>query len=586
MACHGARRLKPPVWLTEHWAGRDRFLILIDSLDLNDHFDALRSRWAVDPKRCRDLHIVGFMDTDSGSDTDSNHVQYSDALEGQVTLTLYRGPALITVRRMRVAADVVLFGTRAASDPRLLEWLARKASTRGAQLAGPLTEQTQAVLGRLGFRAANTPKTLQPDSAESLAHALWQRPNPFGDLPAARVVEGARRAIVIGAGLAGSSVATELAQRGWAVQVFERQSEIAAEASGNPAAAFRPHLSLDDCALSRLSRAGVVALHRSLERHAAYADKLAERTGLIEIADSLNDQSRLAGLFQAAQSPGLAHSPATALLDQQAASDFAGVALRSGGLWLRDAGWARPPALCARWLGEDHKGLAWTSRITVRRNVQVHDLRAEEGEWVVLDPDSHELARAPVVVLANTQTAASLAERAGGVMNALLAVPGSIGRFSIDQLPIVQCALSGAGYLLPPTAGEVIAGADYDGGPLNSDVLARLLTDCPDGVIPRFGTRSSVRYATRDHLPVAGPVPVAVSSGTAVDARLPKIARLPGLFVLTGYGSRGLVWSALLAQLVAAQIDGEPDPLEAALVDAVDPARFWRRDRLKRTIRS
>jgi tRNA 5-methylaminomethyl-2-thiouridine biosynthesis bifunctional protein len=83
---------------------------------------------------------------------------------------------------------------------------------------------------------------------------------------------------------------------------------------------------------------------------------------------------------------------------------------------------------------------------------------------------------------------------------------------------------------------------------------------------------------------VAGEVPVAVSLGSKVDAPLPKIVRLPGLFVLTGYGSRGLVWSALLAQLVAARINGEPDPLDAALIDAVDPARFWRRDRLKRTI--
>jgi tRNA 5-methylaminomethyl-2-thiouridine biosynthesis bifunctional protein len=275
----------------------------------------------------------------------------------------------------------------------------------------------------------------------------------------------------------------------------------------------------------------------------------------------------------------------SALLDRQAASDQAGAELRLGGLWLRDAGWARPPALCARWLGDDQKGLAWTSRISVRRGVEVHDLRADGGQWVVCDHDGNEFARAPVVVLANAQTAASLAQSAGGAINALLAVPGSIGRFATDQLPGVQCALSGAGYLLPPTAGEVIAGADYEGGPLDSNALAGLLMGCPDAVVPRFGTRSSVRYATRDHLPVAGAVPLAVESGSEVGARLPEIARLPGLFVLTGYGSRGLVWSAILAQLVAAQINGEPDPLDATLVDAVDPARFWRRDRLKRTIR-
>ena len=579
MAPCGARCLKPPVWLAERWAGRDRFLILIDSTDLHDQFEALKSLWAADPQRCRDLHIVGFIDTDA------DNVQRLDAHDGRVTLTLHRGPPVITVRRMRVVADVVLFGDRAATDPRLLEWLARKASAYGAQLAGPLTEQTRAILGRLGFRPESHSSHGQSGSTSLPLDALWQRQIPVGDLPATRVVEGGRRAIVIGAGLAGSAVAAELAQRGWEVQVFERHAAIASEASGNPAAAFRPHLSLDDCALSRLSRAGVEALHRSLESHDAYDDQLAQRTGLIEVADSPVELSRLAGLFQTCKTREGMRSGESALLDRQAASDQAGAELRFGGLWLRDAGWARPPALCARWLGDDQKGLAWTSRISVRRGVEVHDLRADGGQWVVCDHDGNEFARAPVVVLANAQTAASLAQSAGGAINALLAVPGSIGRFATDQLPGVQCALSGAGYLLPPTAGEVIAGADYEGGPLDSNALAGLLMGCPDAVVPRFGTRSSVRYATRDHLPVAGAVPLAVESGSEVGARLPEIARLPGLFILTGYGSRGLVWSAILAQLVAAQINGEPDPLDATLVDAVDPARFWRRDRLKRTIR-
>jgi len=256
-----------------------------------------------------------------------------------------------TVRRMHVVAEVVLFGERAATNPRLLEWLARKASAYGAQLAGPLTEQTRAILGRLGFRPESHSSHGQSGSTSWPLDAIWQRQIPVGDLPATRVVEGGRRAIVIGAGLAGSAVAAELAQRGWEVQVFERHAAIAAEASGNPAAAFRPHLSLDDCALSRLSRAGVEALHRSLERHDAYDDQLAQRTGLIEVADSSADLSRLAGLFQTCTTREGMRSGESALLDRQAASDQAGAELRLGGLWLRDAGWARPPALCARWLG-------------------------------------------------------------------------------------------------------------------------------------------------------------------------------------------------------------------------------------------
>jgi tRNA 5-methylaminomethyl-2-thiouridine biosynthesis bifunctional protein len=55
--------------------------------------------------------------------------------------------------------------------------------------------------------------------------------------------------------------------------------------------------------------------------------------------------------------------------------------------------------------------------------------------------------------------------------------------------------------------------------------------------------------------------------------------RQPGLYLLTGLGSRGLTSAALAGELIAAQIAGAPWPLEADLVDAVDPARLLLRTR-------
>ena len=50
--------------------------------------------------------------------------------------------------------------------------------------------------------------------------------------------------------------------------------------------------------------------------------------------------------------------------------------------------------------------------------------------------------------------------------------------------------------------------------------------------------------------------------------------RLPGLVVCTAMGSRGIGWAALAGQLVASLALGSPRPLEADLLDAVDPLRF------------
>ncbi|MDX1377064.1 MAG: hypothetical protein R3357_15975, partial [Burkholderiales bacterium] len=83
------------------------------------------------------------------------------------------------------------------------------------------------------------------------------------------------------------------------------------------------------------------------------------------------------------------------------------------------------------------------------------------------------------------------------------------------------------------------------------------------------------RAVTPDRLPAVGALPAGhAGSGTRPAVRLGALARQAGLWGAFGYGSRGLVWASLAAELLASQIAGEPLPLEAALVDALDPGRF------------
>jgi tRNA 5-methylaminomethyl-2-thiouridine biosynthesis bifunctional protein len=73
-------------------------------------------------------------------------------------------------------------------------------------------------------------------------------------------------------------------------------------------------------------------------------------------------------------------------------------------------------------------------------------------------------------------------------------------------------------------------------------------------------------------MPIIGAIAAAETPPAAT--RLADIPRRNGLYGLLGLGSRGLVWAPLAAELLAAQIAGEPLPLEGDLVDAVDPGRF------------
>ena len=56
------------------------------------------------------------------------------------------------------------------------------------------------------------------------------------------------------------------------------------------------------------------------------------------------------------------------------------------------------------------------------------------------------------------------------------------------------------------------------------------------------------------------------------------VARAPGLFVCIGLGSRGIAAASLGSELLAATITGAPAPVEADLLDAVDPPRFLSRE--------
>ena len=92
--------------------------------------------------------------------------------------------------------------------------------------------------------------------------------------------------------------------------------------------------------------------------------------------------------------------------------------------------------------------------------------------------------------------------------------------------------------------------------------------------------RTGWRWSTDDRLPIVGAVPDAAAAavpGVRLDqARF--VPRLPGLFAFTALGSRGITWSALSAQALAATISGAPVSLEASLLDAIDPARFITRE--------
>ena len=102
----------------------------------------------------------------------------------------------------------------------------------------------------------------------------------------------------------------------------------------------------------------------------------------------------------------------------------------------------------------------------------------------------------------------------------------------------------------------------------------------------KLSGRVGFRCASPDYLPLVGAVPdrdaflhdygeLRKNARTILETRGQY---MPGLFLNTGHGSRGLTSTPLAAQLLASTIAGEALPMDRTLCRALSPARFLVRD--------
>lgn len=175
-------------------------------------------------------------------------------------------------------------------------------------------------------------------------------------------------------------------------------------------------------------------------------------------------------------------------------------------------------------------------------------------------------------------------------------VPGQIDWFK--NAPAPDTIVAFGPYAAPAPRGGLIIGATY--GELeeaaatrsNIDAIAAHSPDIVTGISPNSSApRRAARCQTPDRFPVAGPLPDLAFYGAEYDDLRLGVKRdyppgkcVPGLFALTGLGSRGLVTAPLAAAHVVAEMTGAPSPLDELVAEALHPARFFIRD-LRRAAR-
>ncbi|MCL2523854.1 MAG: bifunctional tRNA (5-methylaminomethyl-2-thiouridine)(34)-methyltransferase MnmD/FAD-dependent 5-carboxymethylaminomethyl-2-thiouridine(34) oxidoreductase MnmC [Betaproteobacteria bacterium] len=580
--------------LPARWQDRHRFVILETGFGLGLNFLATWQAWRDDPRRCRRLHFVSSEKHPfTAADLAIAHRAWPEfaALaeelqrrwppltpgmhrlyfaDEQLVLTLLFGDA--ATQRIDASVDAFYLDGFAPDKnpelwtPELCRGLARIAAPGATLATWSVAGATRAALAEAGFDLEKRPGFA--GKRQMLTGRLRSR-RPERHPPPAE-----RRAIVIGAGIAGSATAHRLAAAGWQVSVLEQAANAGCGASSNLAGMLRPLPSADDNRLSRLTRAGFLAARALLSTLPAARWSAC---GVLHLArDATHEAQQRRAVEQLGLPPDFLQ-----FLDHEAASQRLGQPVKTGGWWFPMAGWVSPPTVCRAALA------AFPERIACRFSTPVARLEAKASGWRALAADGSLLAEAPVLIMASGAAAPRFPQFAW--------LPQRAARGQVSHLPASALSANFAaldtvlfqyGYALPEIDGVRLIGASsaYDdeaGERLadHADNLARLRLTLPDfaaDIEPETLTgRVGFRPMSPDRLPIVGPVP---QPDAATTRRRPgDLPTLPGLWCVQGFGARGIVWSALMADLLLSRLEGEPLPLESDLADAVHPGRFMNR---------
>lgn len=588
--------------LASAWLGQSTWCVLDTDFSDGAAFFACWSAWQADPRRPALLHYVAVAPTAPDRDKVLKNLHCHEALShhsgamqrqwfgllpgfhrlelsrGQVMLTLCIGPLQQMLREQRFVADTLHVHCATTSTPPASwdRWSVKamaRLCRRGTTLCvddcdGAILE----LFAQAGF-------AWKPEGASGVQHlGIYDRSWPDAasrDRWRARPTAPTSCAVV-GAGLAGATIAAALARRGWQVEVLDTAPAPASGASGLPVGLLAPQVSRDDGARSRLSRAGVRMTLQWCR------DMLDEGH---DWAPSGTWQQRVAGI------PLLPDPwPATGReWSREAVAPSACEPAQSehpdsyAGFWHPPAAWVKPWQLVSACLAVP--GVRFVGNANVCTAIHRDNL------WILLDRNGQVLAEATHVVVAAAGGSESIIRQLAAV-----ASPGSQGIRLLRPMQRVAGQVSwglqypgDAGWFPPypvhghghfmaqvPTQGGLawFAGATYEvdsassvdeasGHQDNWQRLAQLLPKAAQILAERFDTGNlkswrGDRYTTTDRLPGVGPL----QHGPG-----------PSVWVSAGMGSRGLTYAPLCAELLAADLGAEPFPVELRLARLVTAGR-------------
>lgn len=381
-------------------------------------------------------------------------------------------------------------------------------------------------------------------------------------------------AIVIGGGIAGCSTAFSLAKRGIAVTLVERHENVALEASGNPLAMLYPKLSIKPSMQTVLSMQAfdfTINWLKNLPNHIDFFDAC----GQIQLAFNAAEQAKQDCLAQ----EEYLHKNAwfCDFLSADEASQMANIGLKYGGIFLKQAGWVNPRALC--------KALIDHPLIKLQANSHAASIAYTNNGWRVSFADG--ALEADNVVICNANDVKQF-----GFCNSVQITPvrGQVNFFAQNNasqnLKTIVCSDH---FISPAVLGWHSFGTSYASNDANSEIsakdtannLAALGKISPELLneitIKNVQARVAWRSQTLDYMPLAGQLldeEKLHKNPPRYNATPASLPWLQGLYVNAGHGSKGMITAPLCGEIVACLATNNALPISSELASKLNPTRF------------
>jgi tRNA 5-methylaminomethyl-2-thiouridine biosynthesis bifunctional protein len=392
--------------------------------------------------------------------------------------------------------------------------------------------------------------------------------------PPLKKVPSKKNATIVGAGIAGLSLAYALVQRGWMVTIVDKQGDNEKQASANPAAIVYPRLSINnDVDTEFFTAAYCYALYvfKSLQKKSQQRFWFGD--GLLQ----LMDKKRITQIIEKFQLNTDFISIAEGLDNQSVAKKEQQVTVNYA-----SAGVVLPAILSDVLQNECADKLNFI-------NAEVTNINYDGKKWQCMT-HSQLIKETEILIVANGMAINDLAL---WLKFPVEVIRGQVVGLSENQASHqIKKILNAHVHITPAINSKHYLGATYTRNNRDLEVSQkdnRALLESLNKFYPAIFTEDDIcetwvgfRTMSKDRVPIVGAVAdVSFFNKEYADIALGSTAKtyqpasyLNGLYISAAHGSRGFTSSFLSAEIVASLINNEPNPVNKRVIDYLSPSRF------------